>query len=121
MIELLAPALVALPLLIALAALVLAALDRPPPVALLLAVAVVEVLLVVQALVALGVVVAGERPGSVATFLGYALVSTLVLPLGTLWALEERTRWSTVVLAGSAATAASLVLRMIQVWEGASA
>jgi len=108
-------------LLVALVALLLAALDRPPPVPLLGAAAGLEVLLLVQVGVAVVQMVAGQRPGSIPTFLGYSLVSLLVLPLGVLWALEEKTRWSTVVLAGAAATVAVLVLRMGQVWSGASA
>jgi len=121
MIDILAGVLTGAALLLALAALVLAGLDRPPPLALLGAAAALEVLVLVQVVVAVVQVVAGQRPGSTVTFLGYCLVALLVLPLGVLWALEEKTRWSTVVLAGAAATVAVLVLRMGQVWSGASA
>jgi len=102
---------------LAVAALVWAALDRPVRLGHLVAGAAVEVVLLVQAIIAIGKIAGGNRPASVATFVAYAVGSLVVLPLGVLWALEERTRWSAVVLAIAAVTVAVIVVRMDVVWD----
>jgi hypothetical protein len=102
---------------LAVASLVWAALDRPVRLGHLAVGALVEALLLVQGIVATGRIVAGTRPASVATFLAYAVGGLFVLPIGVLWALEERTRWSSVVLAVAAVTVAVIVLRMQVVWD----
>jgi hypothetical protein len=104
-------------LLLAVAALVWAAWDRPIRLGHLVAGAVVEVALLVQVVLAVARLLAGTRPSSVPTFVGYLLGSLVVLPLGVLWALEERTRWSSVVLAVAAVTLALIVVRMNVVWD----
>lgn len=118
MIGILEAVLVAGALGLAVAALVWAALDRPVRLGHLVAAAAVELVLLVQGVIAVGRVVAGTRPASTATFVAYAVGSLVVLPLGVLWALEERTRWSSVVLAIAAVTVAVIVLRMGSVWNG---
>lgn len=102
---------------LAAAALVWAALDRPVRLGHLVASAVVEAVLLVQVVLALVRVAGGTRPPSTATFVAYGLGSLVVLPLGVLWALEERTRWSSVVLAIAAVTVAVIVLRMGAIWD----
>jgi hypothetical protein len=102
---------------LAVASLVWAALDRPVRLGHLVASAVIEVLLIAQGVVAVVRVIGGTRPASVPTFLAYAVGSLVVLPLGVLWALEERTRWSSVVLAIAAVTVSVMVLRMNIVWN----
>lgn len=116
MVSSLTAALIVLSLLLALWALVAAALDRPPGRAHLLGLAALEVLLVVQVVLALVRLALGERPDSLGAFVGYCAVVVFVLPLGLLWSLEERTRWSTVVLAAACLTAAVMVLRLQQIW-----
>jgi hypothetical protein len=37
-------------------------------------------------------------------------------PLAAAWAFAERTRWSSVVLAGAALVVAFLELRLLQIW-----
>lgn len=98
-------------------ALLWAALDRPVRMGHLVLGAVLEALLVIQAIVAAVRLIAGTRPESTGTFVGYLIGSLLVLPLGVLWALEERTRWSSVVLAIAGLTAVIIVLRMNAVWD----
>ncbi|EHK89191.1 hypothetical protein ACWGRK_04150 [Saccharomonospora azurea] len=100
---------------------VLVAVNRPPTRSLLFGLAGVEALLAVQVVISVVLLIAGERPGSMLTFLAYLVGALLVLPLGTVWALAERTRSSTAVLGVACITVPVLILRMYQVWEGASA
>ncbi|WP_019814069.1 hypothetical protein [Saccharomonospora saliphila] len=95
--------------------------DRPPARPLLAGIAAVEALLVVQVVVAVVLLIAGQRPGSMLTFVAYLVGTLLVLPLGTVWALAERSRSATAVLGVACVTVPVLILRMHQVWEGASA
>lgn len=81
------------------------------------AVAVVELLLIAQLIVAIIAPLVGNGPsGSLAEFYIY-LISALVLPLaGGFWALIERNRWSTVILGGVCLAIAVMVYRMGQIW-----
>ncbi|WP_298181393.1 hypothetical protein [Saccharomonospora sp.] len=99
---------------------VLVAMNRPPTTSLLYGLIGVEALLLVQAVISIMLLISGEHPGSIVTFLIYLLVVLLVLPLGTVWALAERTRSSTAVLGVACITVPVLIMRMYQVWEGAS-
>lgn len=98
----------------------LVARNRPPARPLLSGLAAVEVLLAVQVVIAIVLLISGERPGSMVTFLAYLVGSLLVLPIGTVWALAERTRSSTAVLGVACLTVPVLILRMYQVWEAAN-
>jgi hypothetical protein len=100
---------------------VLVAVNRPPTRSLLYGLAAVEALLLVQVVISVVLLISGQRPGSMVTFLVYLVAILLVLPLGTVWALAERTRSSTAVLGVACITVPVLILRMYQVWEGASA
>jgi hypothetical protein len=102
---------------LAASALLWAALDRPVRLGHVVAGAVLELLVIVQALLAVARLVGGNRPSAVPTFVGYLLGSLVVLPLGVLWALEERTRWSSVVLGIAAVTVTVIVVRMNVVWD----
>lgn len=81
------------------------------------ATAVVEVLLVIQLIVALIAPVLGNAPTGnaieFALYLGFAL---LVPPLTVFWALIDRTRWSTVILGVACLSVAVMVYRMHQIW-----
>jgi hypothetical protein len=81
------------------------------------AVALVELLLVGQLVVAIVAPLVGNEPsGSLAEFYIY-LISALILPLaGAFWALIERNRWSTVILGGVCLAIAVMVYRMGQIW-----
>jgi hypothetical protein len=80
-------------------AVVVVARDRRVGRALLVGLGVVE--LGVLALVVDGVVglVTGPRPDELATTIAYLVVAPFVLPAGTFWALADRSRPSTLVLA----------------------
>lgn len=81
------------------------------------AVAVVELLLLVQLIVAIVAPAVGNPPsGSLAEFYIY-LISAIILPFaGGFWALIERNRWSTVILGGVCLAIAVMVYRMGQIW-----
>lgn len=117
MIGALVVALVVGALVLAGAALLWAALDRPVRMGHVIGAAAVEAVLAVQSVIAVVRVIGGTRPASTVTFVAYAVGSLFVLPLGVLWALEERTRWSSVVLAIAAFTVAVIVFRMGAVWD----
>jgi hypothetical protein len=79
----------------------------------------VELLLVVQLAVSLGVVIGGQR-AQVSTweYFGYLLVALLVPAGGMVWALVERSRWSTLVLGASVLTVSVMLVRMWSIWSG---
>jgi len=81
------------------------------------AVAVVELMLVAQLVIAIVAPLVGNEPsGSLPEFYIY-LISALILPLaGGFWALVERNRWSTVILGGVCLAIAVMVYRMGQIW-----
>ena len=78
--------------------------------------AVVEGVLLVQAVV-LGVVQAtGDQQVDGVLLWGYVVTQLIVLPIAAAWAFAERTRWSSVVLLVATATVAFLELRLLQIW-----
>lgn len=81
------------------------------------ALAVVEVLLVAQVVVAIVAPLAGNPPsGDLLEYWVY-LVSAALLPVGAvLWALMERSRWSTVILGVAALAIAVMLWRMQVIW-----
>ncbi|QGQ19102.1 hypothetical protein GC089_07520 [Cellulomonas sp. JZ18] len=81
--------------------------------------AVVEGLLVVQALVAGVLLVTGRGDVDGVLFWGYVATQLIVLPIAAAWAFAERTRWSSVVLLVASLTVAFLQYRLVQIW-GAS-
>ncbi|WP_263730325.1 hypothetical protein [Cellulomonas sp. SG140] len=91
--------------------------DRPVVARQLLAAAVVELVLLVQA------AIAGTRWSGVAAhvspglFWTYVAVQLFVLPLAATWAFAERTRWSSVVLLAAAVTVGVMEWRQWQIWS----
>lgn len=81
------------------------------------ALALVELLLIVQLVAAIVAPAVGNEPvGNMLEFYTY-LVSALILPLAAaFWALVDRTKWSTVVLGTAALAIAVMVYRMQQIW-----
>jgi hypothetical protein len=76
-----------------------------------------ELLLVVQAVLAAVAVAGGHRPAELATFVAY-LVSVVLLPIaGLLWARTEPTRWAGTVLGVAALAVAVMVWRLLDLWE----
>lgn len=81
------------------------------------AIALVEVLLIAQVVAAIVAPLAGNPPtGDLLEFWVY-LVSAVLLPVGAvLWALMERSRWSTVILGVAALAIAVMLWRMQVIW-----
>ncbi|WP_136037266.1 hypothetical protein [Microbacterium sp. K35] len=81
------------------------------------ALALVELLLIGQVVVAIVAPLAGNPPtGDLLEYWVY-LVSAVLLPIGAvLWALMERSRWSTVVLGVAALAIAVMLWRMQAIW-----
>jgi len=81
------------------------------------ALALVELLLLAQGVVSLVLPATGSPPqGNALEFGVYAVSVLLVPPAAIVWALIDRTRWSTVVLGAGAFTVAVMVYRMYQIW-----
>jgi hypothetical protein len=79
--------------------------------------ALLEALLVVQAVVVAVGMAGGHRPAELATFLSY-LVSVVLLPVaGLLWARSEPTRWAGTVLGVAALAVAVMLWRLLDLWE----
>lgn len=77
----------------------------------------VELLLIVQLVIALIAPGVGNPPrGSVPEFYVYLISALLIPPAAVFWALIERTRWSTVVLGVAGFAIAVMVFRMEQIW-----
>ena len=115
MVDGLATAVIVVSLALALWAGACAALDRLPPKAHLQALFGLQALVLVQALIAL--VRAGDWNGPKAELLGYLAVSAVLVPGGLVLAVEERTRWGTLVLAAACLTLAVVVVRLGTVWS----
>lgn len=95
---------------------------RAPGRAVLLCAVVLEVVLLVQAAVAVWLMLTGTGPqGSTVLFVSYLVTVVLVLPLAVGWAVVERDRWSSAVIAVAAFTVAAMVLRLWDVWRGGGA
>lgn len=92
---------------------------RPPSGFSLLLTALVEFGLLMQLVASTTLVILGER-ASVDTleFFGYLFVALLIPAGAAIWALVERSRWSTVVLGAAALTVAVMLVRMQQLWTG---
>jgi hypothetical protein len=119
MIDPLQTILIVVSLLLAAAAVVHVALDRPTGGLLLGMAAVLELGLLAQAIIGIGQLASGDHDVNGAVFVGYLVGSLIFLPLAVVWALGERTRGGTAVLVVAGLVLPVLVLRTQQVWSGA--
>lgn len=78
--------------------------------------AVVEGVLVVQAVVVAVAQATGDVDVDGILLWGYVVTQLVILPVAAAWAFAERTRWSSVVLLVAALTVAFLELRLLQIW-----
>lgn len=77
----------------------------------------VELLLLVQLVVAIVAPFVGNHAtGSVLEFYIYQISAVLLPPAAVFWALVERNRWSTVILGVACLSIAVMVYRMYQIW-----
>ncbi len=79
--------------------------------------ALVELLLLAQIVVAVVAPFAGNPPtGSLLEYWVYLVSAALLPPAGVAWALLERSRWSTVIMGIAAGAVAVMVWRMHVIW-----
>ncbi|MFT4029778.1 MAG: hypothetical protein QM675_07875 [Protaetiibacter sp.] len=108
----------ALACLVGLGCIALGLAGRTPSDVTVLAVAVVEVLLLAQLVVAILAPFFGNTPtGNPLEFWAYLIAALVIPPLAIVWALVERTRWSNVVLGAAALAIAVMLWRMEQIWS----
>lgn len=91
--------------------------DRPVGVVGMVAAAGLELVLLAQAVVAVVLVVGGDRPDEAATFVLYLIGSLVAVPAGIWWARGEPSRWGSGVLTVACLALSVVVVRMQQVWE----
>jgi hypothetical protein len=102
--------------------LVVGAIGRKPSDLTVLPTALVEVLLVVQLVIAIAAPAVGNPPsGNLVEYYAYLLSGLVIPPLAIFWALVERTRWSTIILGASCLAIAIMVYRMDVIWNVQSA
>lgn len=95
---------------------IMAFVDRPPRLTQLVGLVVVEAVLLVQAVIAIGRLFGADRPDQLATFIGYLLTAVLLPPLAALLGWTERTRWGSAIVAAAGLIVAIMVVRLQQVW-----
>ncbi len=79
--------------------------------------ALVLLLLLVQVVVAVVAPLSGNPPlGSALEFWVYLVSAVLIPPASVIWALLERSRWSTVIMGIAALSVAVMVWRMQVIW-----
>lgn len=117
MIDVFTTILIAVSTLVGVLCVVLGLAGRPPADLTLLALALVELLLIAQVIIALIAPAAGNHPtGNLGEFWIYLATASLMPPVAIAWALTDRSRWSTVVLGVAALAIAVMVYRMNQIW-----
>jgi hypothetical protein len=119
MIEALAYAVIALASVALLWGLVTAVVNKPPGKAQLLFAAGVEIVTIVQSIIAAAKLVAGFRPVELATTIGYLIGIVILIPIAWLWANVERSRFSGLVLAVAALGVLAMPLRLLVLWAPA--
>lgn len=81
------------------------------------ALALIELLLIVQIVVAIvSPFVGNPATGSLLEYWTYLVSAALLPPAGAAWALIERSRWSTVIMGVAALAVAVMVWRMHVIW-----
>jgi hypothetical protein len=93
-------------------------LRRPGSRALLGLLALIELGLLVQAVAGVVDLFTADREFERLTFGAYLIGLPFVLPVATVWAMAERTRWGPGVLVIGAAAVPVMILRLSQVWAG---
>ena len=97
--------------------LVLAVTRRPPDRTYLTAVAIGELELVLQAIVALAVIAGGHRPPAMGEYLGYLLATVVLLPYGIVRGRSpSANHWDSAVIAVVTFAVAVAVLRLLALW-----
>ncbi len=80
--------------------------------------AIVQAFVVAEVVCAVGHLANGAHPREYVTFIGYLVALFLVMPLATLLARLEPTRWGALIVTVAALVIPVLILRVNQVWSG---
>ena len=100
-------------------ALLLGLLQRPPSWWSVGTAIAVEAALIIQLVWSIVLVSSGQSAvGDTLEYFGYIITALLVPPAAVVWAIYERTKWSTLVIGLSSLTVAIMVVRMWQIWSG---
>ena len=100
-------------------ALLLGLLQRPPSWWSVGTAIAVEAALIIQLVWSIVLVSSGQSAvGDTLEYFGYIITALLVPPAAVIWAIYERTKWSTLVIGLSSLTVAIMVVRMWQIWSG---
>ena len=104
----------------ALWALGMAIVNRQPRETMVIAAGVVEAAVVIVVLVAIVMLIGPgpEQPIQTGAFIGYLVVTPMIMPVGLVWALAEKSRWGTVVLGIATLVIPVMVVRLDQIWNG---
>ncbi len=117
MIEWVAVAIIIVAIVVGLVCVALGFVGRIPSDYTLGAIAIVEVLLIVQLVISIVAPLAGNNPtGSPIEYWVYLISAILIPPAAVFWALVERSKWSTVILGVACLAVAVMVYRMTQIW-----
>lgn len=90
--------------------------DRPVILKQLIAAGVVEAMLLIQAILAIGDVAGGKDLVEPVVFWGYVIVGLLLLPAAGVVSIAERTRWSSVAYLVLVLAVAVVEVRMLSLW-----
>ncbi len=75
--------------------------------------------LLMQLIASITLVILGQRAVlDTWEFFGYLIVAIMVPVGAAIWALVERTRWSTVIMGAGVLTVVVMLVRMHQIWTG---
>lgn len=100
-------------------ALLLGLLQRPPSWWSVGTAIAVEAGLIIQLVWSIVLVSSGQAAaGDTLEYFGYIITALLVPPAAVVWAIYERTKWSTLVIGLSSLTVTIMVVRMWQIWSG---
>lgn len=99
-------------------ALVQALRNRPMTVPLLSGLGVLELLVLVQGVLAVVRLTGGERPEEFTTFIGYLIGVVLIPPAAAYLGLAERSRWGSAVIIVAGFAVAVMTGRLLQIWQG---
>ena len=93
--------------------------NKPPGKAQLLYAAGLELVTLIQSVVAAAKIIGGFRPVELATTIGYLIGIVILIPIAWFWANVERNRFSGIVLAIAALAVLAMTLRLLILWTPA--
>ncbi|MFI6029862.1 hypothetical protein [Amycolatopsis magusensis] len=91
---------------------------RPLSAGLLVAVGLLELGLLAQAVAGGFLLAATDRPLETFSFLAYLVGPVLIVPLATAWSMAERSRWGPGVLVIGCLAIPVMAVRLQQIWAG---